>query len=725
MSIWNKKSLPFIIFGFFLLIIWGIEFGVIAFFLQESPQVKLLEEYQPSLITKIYAENGEVIADFFAEKRILSSLQDIPDYIQQAIIVTEDANFYHHWGIDFRGIIRALKVNILSGGTVQGASTITQQLARNLFLTKERTLERKIREAILALQIEKKYSKDEILELYLNQIYFGRGAYGITAASWNYFGKPLNQLNLSEATFLAGLPRAPGFYSPFRNQKRAMERRDYVLNRMFKSGYISREEKEAAQNFPIEFKKARPSAYHKAPYFVEYVRKYLEAKYGEDLLYRGGLKVYTTLDPELQEIAETVLIEQLELFDKNHPHIKKSKGKDKEPLKLQGALIAIEPGTGYIKTMVGGRNFQESVFNRAVQAYRQPGSAFKPFVYSVAIEKGWRASDIIDDSPLVYDFKENQIYELSNERELGNFKEFIEKEKEKIEMDVNLTGREKNRQKKAIEERYWAPENYEKDFFGPVTLAKALERSRNIVTIKLLNQVGFKNIISYSEKMLHSQGNLGPHYSLALGTSEITPLEMACGYTVFANHGIGAQPIAIKTVLDSNGNILEENLPQEKEIIQEDTAYIITKMLEGVILRGTGWQARIGRPAAGKTGTTNDYTETWFAGYTPELVTVVYAGYDDRTSLGEKQTGGQVAAPIWADFMKKAFQDKPVTDFEKPEDIVLVQIDPYTGFLAQDYCPEKIEMPFKKGTEPVQICDCMGKERKRKNKSIDDFPDTF
>jgi len=734
----NKKLIPLIIFGVFLAITWGLEFGIISFLLQESPQVKILEGYQPSLITRIYAENGEVIADFFAEKRILTSLQNIPEYLKNAVIVTEDANFFHHWGLDFRGIIRAFKANILAGGTVQGGSTITQQLARNLFLTRERTLNRKIREAILALQIEKKYSKEEILELYLNQIYLGGGAYGVAAASWNYFNKPLDQINLSEAAFLAGLPKAPALYSPFRHRERAINRRNYVLNRMLKTEYITETENQEAQKYQMEFQKALPSAYHKAPYFVEYIRKYLEAKYGENLLYRGGLKVYTTLDTRLQEIAEQVLIEGLEDFDKNRPPIEESEWEEendnldeedtpREILKLQGALVALDPHTGYIKAMVGGRDFKESVFNRAVQAYRQPGSAFKPFVYTTAIERGWRVSDVIDDSPLVYDLKENQIYELHDERDLEKFREFIEREKQDVDMNIELTEEEKEEQKKTIEEQYWAPENYEKDFSGPITLIKALERSRNIVTIKLLNQIGVENVISCAEKMLNTSGKLGPHYSLALGTSEINPLEMTCGYAVLANHGISTKPIAITAILDGNGKILEENLTQEREVIKEETAYILTKMLERVILRGTGWRARIGRPAAGKTGTTNDYTEAWFAGYTPELTTVVYTGYDNRISLGEKQTGGRVAAPIWAKFMKAALENKPVSSFSKPEDIILVRIDSYTGLLAENYCQQKIEAPFIKGREPTQKCDCMGRDPKKryKTKPIWGFPSTF
>ncbi|MEA3369679.1 MAG: transglycosylase domain-containing protein [Candidatus Ratteibacteria bacterium] len=728
----NKKLLPLYLFGIILALTWGIELGIINFLLQESPAVRALEKYQPSLITKIYAENGEVIAEFFAEKRILASLAEMPLYLKKAVVVTEDGNFSKHWGIDFRGILRALKANILAGGTVQGGSTITQQLARNLFLTRERTLERKIREAVLSLQIEKKYSKDEILELYLNQIYLGRGAYGAAAASWNYFSKPLEEINLSESAFLAGLPRAPGFYSPFRHQKRALDRRNYVLNRMLKAGFISREEKQAARAYPIEFKASRPSAYHKAPYFVEYVRRYIVANYGENLLYRGGLKVYTTLDPRLQEIAEKALIEGLEYFDKNRPPIddpeedeekvaeaeSEKTDEPEETPKLQGALVAMTPRTGYIKVMVGGRDFKESSFNRAVQARRQPGSAFKPFVYTTAIDRGWRTSDVIDDAPLIYDFEENRLYEIQPGRQLEKFKEFMALETENIELNVELTEEEKEEQFKALKKRYWAPENYEKEFFGPTTLMKALERSRNVATIKLLNKTGVDSVVSCAEKMMNIPGKLGAHYSLALGTSELTVLELASGYSVLANHGIRTKPIAITTILDNSGNLLEENLPQEKEVIKENTAYIVTKMLEGVILRGTGTRARIGRPAAGKTGTTNDYTEAWFAGYTPDLVAAVYTGYDNRLSLGEKQTGGRVAAPIWAVFMEEALENVPPEPFPKPEDIVFAQIDPYTGLLAQDYCLEKINAPFVKETEPVLNCNCRGRSYKRNKKEL-------
>ncbi len=732
----KKKLLPLYVFGIILAITWGIEFGLVNFLLQESAQVKTLEKYQPNLITRIYAENGEVIAEFFAEKRILTALSNVPKYVQEAIVVTEDGNFFRHWGIDFRGILRALRVNFLAGETIQGGSTITQQLARNLFLTREQTLKRKIREAILSLQIEKKYSKEEILELYLNQIYFGRGAYGVAAASWNYFAKPLEKINLSESAFLAGLPRAPGFYSPFRHQERALKRRDYVLTRMRKAGLITREDEKIAQAYPIEFKEARPSAYHKAPYFVEYIRKYVEAKYGENLLYRGGLKVYTTLDPRLQEIAEKALVEGLEFFDKNRPPIEEKKEEkdlsEKQPLepleppKLQGALVSLDPHTGYIKAMVGGRDFKESVFNRAVQACRQPGSAFKPFVYTTAIERGWQASDVIDDAPLVYDLEENKIYEILTERELEKFKRFIETEKESLALNLELTDEEKEEAIKTLEKRYWSPENYEKEFFGPTTLMKALERSRNVATVKLLSRLGVDNVVSCAEKMMNIPGRLGAHYSLALGTSEVTPLELASGYAVLANRGIWTKPIAIRELLDNNGNPLEENLAQQKEIIKEETAYILTKMLEGVILRGTGTRARIGRPAAGKTGTTNDYTEAWFAGYTPDLVAVVYTGYDNRMSLGEKQTGGRVAAPIWAKFMKEALENIEPASFLPPENIVFARIDPYTGLLAQDYCLEKVDAPFIKGREPQVNCNCFGRSYKnRRKRPIWNSPDIF
>jgi penicillin-binding protein 1A len=493
-------------------------------------------------------------------------------------------------------------------------------------------LNRKLKDILLALQIERSFTKDEILEMYLNEIYFGHGAYGVQSAAKMYFNKNVQDLNLAECALLAGIPRGPSYYSPILNQEASLKRRNIILNRMFELNYISKEELGKAKQSALELDYNNKRDNSTAPYFSTFILSQLLEEYGENAVYKGGLKVYTTLDLEMQNFAEKALQES---------------GKE-------GAIIAIEPQTGYIKAMVGGKDFGESKFNRAIQAYRQPGSAFKPFIYLTALDNGFTPSNIIEDSPITF-------------------------------------------------ENGWSPENYEKEFNGPVTLREAFEKSINVVGVKLLEQVGIKKVINYSHKA-GITSELRPDLSLALGTSEITPLEITSAYATIANLGVRIEPLSIIRIEDYSGNIIKENTTQMKKVFKEETCYVLINMMEGVISRGTGWNAKIGRPVAGKTGTTNDFVDAWFIGFTPDLVTAVYIGNDDRKPLGNKMTGGVVAAPIWANFMKNALQNNEKKDFLQPDNITKISVCKESGLLPTDSCPEILTVTFIKGSEPISYC---------------------
>jgi penicillin-binding protein 1A len=640
-----------------LVALMGSIIGMVLAHLRGLPKISELEVYKPSLITRIYADDGEVVAQFYAEKRILAPLADVPKLLQDAIIAVEDARFYRHFGVDLHGIARAVWANIRAGKVVEGGSTITQQLAKRLFLTNARTLSRKIKEILLALQIEHRYSKEEILGLYLNQVYFGHGAYGAEAAANTYFGKHVRGLNLAECTMLAGLPSAPAKYSPYRNPEEAKRKQAIVLRRMVEEGYITQVHAQEAKDFPLELKERMPSE-NEAPYFVEYVRQILEVKYGSDAIYKGGLHIYTTLDLGMQKAAQRALREGLERIDKTFGYKPKGKAETEaieQVPEVQGALVAIEPQTGYIKAMVGGYDFSLSPFNRAVQAHRQPGSGFKPFIYTTAIDNGFPPTYIIMDSPVIFTYHGED----------------------------------------------WIPINYDKEFHGPTTLRTGLAYSRNVVTVRLLNKIGVSNVIEYAHRM-GIKSPLRYELSLALGASEVTPIEMASAYGVLANQGIKCEPMAIKYVKDSQGNLLEENIPQEEVVLDSNTAYVMTNLLEGAVRDGTGWRARaLGRPVAAKTGTTNECSDAWFIGFTPELVCCVYVGFDKKRSLGEDMTGSRVAGPIWVQFIKDALTGKPVKDFIVPDGVVFRQVDAQSGLLATKDCTNVITEVFIKGTEPT------------------------
>ena len=612
------------------------------------PSVTALENFQPLKGSKIYDENDELITELHVERRIFVPLSQVPRSLQDAVIATEDRRFYYHWGVDPIGIGRAIVQNYRRGRIVEGGSTITQQLTKVLFLTPDKSLERKLKEAVLALEIERRYPKDRILEMYLNQVYFGQGAYGVEAASRTYFGKSVSEVTVREAALLAGLPRAPATYAPFEHPKAAKQRREVVFRRMVEYGALKDEDarKLAKSDLGLIPPERRRTT---GQYFLDYVQQTLEAKYGADMMFKGGLNVYTTLDPSMQLAAEQSLRDGLKTLEGRSA--KARPGEHPE-----GAIVTIEPQTGYVRALVGGYDFFRSEFNRAVQAKRQPGSAFKPFVYVAALEAGFTPATRIEDAPVSYAVGPN-----------GNA---------------------------------WKPENYDRKFRGLTTLQQGLEESVNVVTVKLQERVGVHRTIQVARR-LGIQSPMAPNLSLALGTSDVSLLELTSAYGTLANHGVWVPPIAIRYVTDANDKLLEENVPQGREAVSPEMAYVVTHMLRGVVDRGTGQAVKVlGRPVAAKTGTTNDYSNAWLVGYTPRLVTGVWIGYDRPRSLGRDETGGRLAAPIWASYMVRALGQSPKEDFPTPERVVIVSVD----MDPSNECVRVVPMAFVKGTEPTASC---------------------
>jgi penicillin-binding protein 1A len=611
------------------------------------PPVSALETFQPIQGTKIYDDNDELLTELHVERRIFVPLAQIPTSLRDAILATEDRRFYSHWGVDPIGIGRAVYQNYRRRRIVEGGSTITQQLTKVLFLTPDKSLERKLKEAILAIELERRYSKDRILEMYLNQVYFGHGAYGVEAAARTYFGKSVSELSVRESALLAGLPRAPTSYSPFDHADAAKRRREVVLRRMVEFGALK--EAEAVRLAKTDLGLIPPERRRTTgQYFLEYVQQLLEAKYGADMVFKGGLRVYTTLNPSMQLAAELALRDGLKALEGRT--LKLRPGEHPE-----GAVITIEPETGYIKAIVGGYDFLRSEFNRAVQAKRQPGSAFKPFVYIAALEAGLTPATRIDDAPVTYPVGGNGV---------------------------------------------WKPENYDRKFRGPTTLQQALEESVNVVTVKLQERVGVNRTIQVARR-LGVASPLDINLSLALGTSDLTLLELTSAYGVFANQGTWMPPTAIRHVTDARGKLLEEHVPEGREALSPEMAYVITHMLRGVVERGTGQGAKVlGRPVAAKTGTTNDYSNAWFIGFTPHLATGVWVGYDRPRSLGRDETGGRTAVPIWAAYMSKVLGDSAREDFPIPERVTLVPVD----LDPSNECVRVVTMAFIRGTEPAVSC---------------------
>lgn len=758
-----KRVLKIITWGSLIFCLSAITSAAILWYIWSSnlPYIGSLKEFNPPIITEVFSDDGEVIGRFRDEKRIVVSLDQVPEHLIHAFVDAEDARFFKHEGLDMIGIIRAFIKNLMARKIEQGGSTITQQVTRSLLLKNtRRTYKRKAREAILSLQIEKTFSKERILFLYLNQIYLGHGTYGVEAAARTYFNKNALELNLAESALLAGLPQAPSRYSPVTYFHRAKARQKYVLARMRLEGHITESEEKEAFKTDITIKKTEENPFDKAPYFTEYVRKYLDKKYGRDLLYRGGLKVYTTLDLKTQRYAQRALKRGLIELDKREGYrgpirhlspeemvgfrekieteslanpleigslveglvervddrkgeliisigrklgliplsdIKWARKPDRKVAyystsvklpsevlqvgdvafvrirergsppydwhlsleqdpEVQGALFSIEADTGRVKALVGGRDFAISQFNRAIQSRRQPGSAFKPIIYAAALDWGMSPASIILDAPYI--------------------------------------------SKMNPDEEIWRPKNYKEKFFGPTLFRTALIKSRNVITVKILKKIGVFNVMQYAKKM-GIESNLSRDLSLALGSSGISLAEITGAYAVFANGGMLVKPIFINKIVDRSGQIIEENQPSKQESISKETAFVMTDLLKAAINEGTGWRVKaLKRPAAGKTGTTNDLRDAWFIGFSPGLATGVWVGYDDQKPMGKGETGSRAASPLWLYFMAEVLKGHPVEDFPVPEGVVFAKIDAKTGLLASPHSKKTVFQAFKEGTSP-------------------------
>jgi penicillin-binding protein 1A len=747
-----------------ILCVFAASTGAVLWYFWSSnlPYIGTLKEYNPPIITEIFSDDGEVIGRFWDEKRIVITLDQVPEHLIQAFVAAEDSRFFKHEGIDVRSILRAFVTNLKAGKIEQGGSTITQQVTRSLLLKNlKKTYKRKAREALLSLQIEKTFSKDEILFLYMNQIYLGHGAYGVEAAARTYFNKSAAELTLAESALLAGLPQAPSRYSPILNFNRVRTRQKYVLERMREEGFITPKQEQEALRTDIVIAKSEDNPFQKAPYFTEHIRKYLEKKYGRELLYRGGLKVYTTMNLEMQRSAQRALRKGLLELDKREgyrgplrnlapeaieayqkeqrkkfanqppeigavvdgvvnrvddkkkevivtigdksgllplsemkwarkmdPEVPSYKASVKSPGEVlkegdvilcrikdrsdrfdwlislakepetQGALVSLEAKTGMVRAMVGGRDFSVSQFDRVIQARRQPGSAFKPIIYAAALDQGMTPSSVIIDAPYISSMNPD-------------------------------------------DEELWRPKNYKERFFGPTLFRTALIKSMNVITVKILKKIGVYNTIQYARRM-GVESDLSPDLSLALGSSGISLLELTTAYSVLDNGGMLVKPIFIYSIEDRSGRIIEENHPSLQESISKETAYVMTDLLKAVIKEGTGWRAKeLRRPAAGKTGTTNDLRDAWFLGFTPGLVTGVWVGYDDRKPMSKGETGSRAACPIWLYFMKEVLKNSPVKDFLAPPGVVFAKIDTVKGLLASPYSKKTVFQAFKQGTEPT------------------------
>jgi penicillin-binding protein 1A len=629
--------------------------GVIADPEKDLATLDRLEIFQPGEPSLVYGRHDEPFASLAPEYRIFVPLQRVPKQVQQAVLDVEDAQFYQHGAISLKGMARAALRNLTAAKVKEGGSTITQQLAKGLFLSSERTLTRKVKEIRLAQEIEARYSKDKIFEMYLNTVYFGGGAYGIEAAARTYFSKSVGQLSLSEAAVLAGLIKAPSFYSPLSDVKRARARRDIVLKRMQTEGHITAPQVKTATEAPVILNplfKARGVA----PYFVDYIRRELEPQFGRVLLVRGGLRVYTTLDLEKQRVAAEVLRNGVKNIEKTLAG--RRKGTQLDPAGLEGALVALEPASGEIRAMVGGLDYARSQFNRAVQAKRQPGSTFKPFVYTAALERGFSLTNLLDDFPVSYSIPQN--------------------------------GRQMD----------WTPENYDHQFRGSVTLRRALEESINVPTVRLLEAVGVDPVIALAHRM-GIKSDLRREYALALGVSEVALLELTSAYGVLANRGMRVPLTGIRRVAGPSGDVLEEGHPAGERVLGEEVAFLTTSLLQGAVDRGTAKRGRVaGWNVAAKTGTSQDAMDMWFVGFTPTLVTGLWIGYDQPRSVGSHETAGRLAAPLWAEFMRSALRGASPETPLIPEGVLSLRVNYRTGLATDATDPEGIIEYFLRGETP-------------------------
>ena len=747
---------------------------VINYYAQDLPDYSQLKTYEPPIVTRIYAGDGRLLAEYAQEKRIFMPIHTIPDIVRNAFISAEDQNFYQHQGIDLQAVVRAVVVNLKnrgSGRRLIGASTITQQVAKNFLLTNEVSYERKIKEAILAYRMEKAMSKDQLLELYLNEIFLGQRSYGVAAAALTYFNKPLDDLTIAEAAYLAALPKGPNNYHPLRNHDAAVERRNWVVGRMLEDGHISRDQAEMAQQAPLIMVEEKTEGTRvSAPYFAEEVRRQLEKKFGNKALYEGGLAVRTTVDPKLQDLAQDTLRRGLIAYDQRHgwrgpldrlssmndwaeqlqaiveppempddwrlgvvtdvsadrarigyadkttgtiplanmtwarkslndgyalgPAITSARdvleigdvvltareGNDqalRQIPKIQGALVAMDPHTGRVLAMQGGWNYAASSFNRATQAKRQPGSAFKPFVYLAALDKGFTPATRVLDAPFVI------------EQSPGN---------------------------------YWRPTNYSGEYYGPTPIRVGIEKSRNLMTVRLADYIGMQTVVEYAQRFGIADG-MKPFLSYALGANETTLMRLTNAYAMLVNGGKQITPTIVDRIQNRYGETVEKSdaractncgpllrweaqpapdVPDTREQIADPrTAYQITSILEGVAQRGTAAKLKaLDRPLGGKTGTTNESKDTWFIGFSPDMVVGVFVGFDDPKSMGKRETGSTAALPIFHDFMKEALKDTPPTPFRIPPGVKLVRVNAATGRAAMPGDKNVIWEAFVTGTEP-------------------------
>ncbi|MFH1143885.1 MAG: PBP1A family penicillin-binding protein [Candidatus Eisenbacteria bacterium] len=657
-------------------------YGLTMILGKDLPTPESPHEVEPSVASTIMDRSGERVDLLFAENRTPLTLAQVPPEFLKAILAVEDRHFYKHWGLNPISILRALKEDLLQGRAAQGASTITQQLARNLFLDHRRTVERKIREAILALRIERSFSKDEILELYVNQIYFGEGAYGLAAASRRFFGIEAEDLTLEQCALLAGLPGNPAAFSPRRHPEAALGRRNRVLRAMAETGAIDMGTCARACDEPLVLREASSGHAKPGAYFVEMVRQELMRRHGSSAVYHAGMRVETTLDLKLQRVAEEALERHLRDIEQrnDYPYLSgradatlAEYGLPREAelpsrLRLQGAVVAIELATGAVRALVGGRDFTESVWNRAVQAPRQPASSFKPFIYAEAIRRGYRTTDILLDEPAQFP----------------------------------IPGY-------ATADSVWSPRNFDETFFGPVTLRFALAKSINVPTARLLDALGVASVIDLAHKT-GIQSSLPPVLSLATGSGEVNLLEMTSAFSVFGNQGIRVEPYLIERIYDRYGHAVETHTPSSAQVLDPQTCYLVTSMLSSALDFGTAGSARaeagLRMPAAGKTGTNDDYTDAWFIGYTPTLAVGVWVGFDWRIPIGGSSTGtgSKAALPIWTEIMKEVERRGEFRDFDLPAGITLIRTCRETGYLAGPDCPNVVLDAFRTGSEPAETC---------------------
>ena len=648
-------------------------FGTLVAFIITYTQLPSFEEIQsfsPPQATRVIDREGNSVYEFYEERRTDVALEDVPPHVQAAFVSLEDKRFWSHWGIDLIRITKALFMNVTHFRIVQGGSTITQQLARNMFLTKKQTLGRKFSEMVLAVKIEGCLSKEEILERYLNQIWFGSGVYGISAAARHYFGKDVSELTVAEAALLAAIPKNPNYYSPFKNFEAAKKRQKLVLRAMLSARAISKTEYEEALDEEITLSEVKTYAYGGiAPYYIEEVKKYIADRYGEDFLYRGGGTVVVPIDLELQAIANNAVDSVTAGYDRTYAKTFKytmaNYRYDPEhptpPKYLEAALVAMDPNTGEVLALVGGRNFFHSMYNRATQAQRQTGSSFKPFVYLAGAINGFGSGHILYDVPI----------------------------------EVSDAG------------HVWTPSNYDHAYLGPLTMRRALALSRNLATVRLAMEIGPATVTDVAKKC-GIKTRLEPYYSTALGSMSLTLLEMTSAYCTIADYGVRHDPLFVLEVRDAEGNLLEQNEPVGERVVDSQSCYIVISMMESVMNEGTGVRARsqygFSRPAAGKTGTTNWYKDTWFLGFTPDLACGVWVGFDEPKTIAPGATGTAFALPIWAAFMREATRGVPAKEFPAPPGLSWVNVCTLTGYLATLGCPSVRTEVFKAGTEPTEQC---------------------